>query len=183
MNLPLLLLVFAVAALAFVLWKSHKHQREIDWRKERREEPLIGPPIPDGGPAKNPDGSINWNSDEPLRGADLKAAMDEALAPYIATPDERSKYRCPHCGSDDWGSVPDIIFCGKGCGKGTCDPEYYQECLDAGYDGITWLSEWRNPDYPWPKPTPPAPPAPPSEIETTFSLIWDLFRRKAVDGG
>lgn len=173
-HIGYVLLAVAIGLGCYWAWRFyHKNDKPVDIGPD-----IFGTPSERyGGPAKNADGSINWNSDEPLSGATLKAATDELLAPYISTPEEKSKYRCPHCGSSDWGSVPDIIFCGKGCGKGTSDPEYYQKCLDAGYDEITWLSEWRNPDYPWPKPEPPAPP---SKIETTFSLLAGLFKRSRI---
>lgn len=171
------IIIIGIAALAlgcYWAWRFyHKDDKPMNLGPDIFGTPSETP----GGPAQNPDGSINWNSDEPLSGAALQDATDQLLAPYRSTPEEKSRYRCPHCGSSDWGSVPDIIFCGKGCGKGTSDPEYYQKCLDAGYDGITWLSEWMNPDYPWPEPEPESTPG---KVETTFSLIAGLFKKQVT---
>ena len=173
-----LILILAIAVVAGIYWACKFYRLRVrKYLVEHPPEPLFSKPtIQDGGPAYNPDGSVNWESDEMLTGADAKAVLDQALAPYISTPEEKSKYRCPWCGTTDWGSVPEIIFCGKGCGKGSSDPEFRRKSNEAGCP-CTTIREWRNPDYPWPPdPVPSLPP----KTDTTFSLLAGLFRKRAV---
>jgi hypothetical protein len=119
---------------------------------------------------------IDWNSDKPLKTKKEKLeVLDAALAPHLKTPDEEKKYRCPVCGSHDWGSVPGIIFCGKGCCKGSTDPEYIAEAAAKGYRVYT-MAEWRNPEYPWPKSKPLTPQEPSlwtgALLSRWFGRVW-----------
>lgn len=39
---------------------------------------------------------------------------------FRVKPEEQYEYRCPYCGSFDWGCAAGVIFCG-GCGRGGSD--------------------------------------------------------------
>lgn len=141
--------LIAIALVVIAVLEYKKYKRHCDENVSYVDVTTMVSPFPkNAGPAFHKDGSINWESDEMLSGEALKHVAEVALAPYIASDWERAKYRCPWCGSDDWGSVPDIIFCSKGCGKGSDDAEYRAE-VTAVNGRISTITEWRNLDHPY----------------------------------
>ena len=118
------LICIVIAGGLYWAWKFyHKDDKPI--------ELFTTPTIKHGGPARNSDGSFNWESDELVTSpGDRLAMLDEALG---------KKRRCPKCGSRLWTksfkngeSFKDMIHCWECQTVATDDPDLRKEAEDAG---------------------------------------------------
>lgn len=130
-HIGYVLLAIGISGGLYWAWKYYQ-LGVIKHNAAHPPKPLfITPTIKNGGPAYNPNGEINWNSDEPIRSVGAKLAMlRESFG---------ERHQCPKCRSRRWvvsqkdgKTVEDTIHCHDCQVVGTDNPELRKQATDGG---------------------------------------------------
>ena len=197
----ILIVIAAVAAGAGIYWLRKFYQLRV--RQHLADHPpdklFVVPTMPDYGPAYKPNGEINWQSDEMVRGYGAKMAM---MRESFGT-----KHQCPKCGSRKWRvanpetagpdqDVSDLIFCHdcvfgrKDLVAGTDNDELRMSLEAFGYV-VYPLADWDLYDVRMARVEAARRANAKARrvefaehpIDTTFTLVSDWFKRKAAGIG